>query len=124
MNRRELLAAAAALAVGPLGGRLWAAPASASRFLLVFLRGGYDCANLLIPYSSVDYYALRPHIAIARPDPNAATGALARAGFVLAPVAIFLAAVLTLGPIFVLFVKSIITVHPLPERLARERMER
>lgn len=77
MNRREMLAAAAALSVCPFGGRLWAAPASAPRFLLVFLRGGYDCANLLIPYASADYYALRPHIAIARPDPDATTGALA-----------------------------------------------
>jgi len=43
----------------------------------VFLRGGYDCANFLIPYSSSDYYALRPHIAVARPDPSAPAGAFA-----------------------------------------------
>ncbi|MDH0864911.1 DUF1501 domain-containing protein [Mitsuaria sp. GD03876] len=45
------------------------------RFLLVFLRGGYDATNLLIPTSSGFYYEQRPRIAIARPsatDVNAA----------------------------------------------------
>ncbi len=49
--------------------QLYALPQSPARFLLVFLRGGYDCANVLIPYSSDDYYEARPTIAIARPDP-------------------------------------------------------
>jgi uncharacterized protein (DUF1501 family) len=47
-------------------GRLLAAPASAPRFLLVFLRGGYDAANLLVPVSSSFYYESRPNIAIPR----------------------------------------------------------
>ena len=76
MNRRNFLTIAAALSAWTVSGRLWAAPASAPRLLLVFLRGGYDCANLLVPYSSADYYALRPHIAIPRPDPNLPAGAL------------------------------------------------
>jgi uncharacterized protein (DUF1501 family) len=58
-----------------MGGALFAAPDS-PRFLFVFLRGGYDCANALIPYSSHYYYEARPHIAIAPPDANATTGAL------------------------------------------------
>ena len=43
----------------------------------MFLRGGYDSTNFLIPYSSDFYYESRPNIAIARPDPASATGALA-----------------------------------------------
>ena len=78
MNRRQLLASGlCALGTG-VAGRLFAAPLSSPRFLLVFLRGGYDCANLLIPYSSSDYYAARPHIAIPRPVPQQMSGALAR----------------------------------------------
>ena len=42
--------------------------AASPRFLLVFLRGGYDAANLLVPASSNFYYESRPTIAIARPD--------------------------------------------------------
>ena len=56
--------------------RLYAAP-SGPRFLLVFLRGGYDATNVVIPYSSSFYYEARPTIAIARPDPGASGGALA-----------------------------------------------
>jgi uncharacterized protein (DUF1501 family) len=68
---------AAALPALTIGTRLFAAPASPARFLLVFLRGGYDCANLLIPYSSSYYYETRPRIAIARPDATSSSGALA-----------------------------------------------
>jgi uncharacterized protein (DUF1501 family) len=35
--------------------------------LFVFLRGGYDAANLLVPISSQFYYEMRPNIAIAPP---------------------------------------------------------
>ena len=80
MNRREfLLAAATAAAAAPalsFSGRLFAAPASTPRFLLVFLRGGYDCNNLLIPYSSDFYYESRPTLAIAKPDPYNANSAI------------------------------------------------
>ncbi|NDG51372.1 MAG: DUF1501 domain-containing protein, partial [Rhodospirillales bacterium] len=31
------------------GGQLWAAGAAQPCFLVVFLRGGYDAANLLVP---------------------------------------------------------------------------
>ncbi|MFI4914352.1 MAG: DUF1501 domain-containing protein [Steroidobacterales bacterium] len=89
MNRRKLLqlgAAAAAAAGLTVAGRLYAAPATAARFLLIFLRGGYDACNLLIPYSSAFYYEARPNIAIARPESSAATGALALdADWALAP---------------------------------------
>jgi uncharacterized protein (DUF1501 family) len=78
MNRREFLFAAAATAALPalsFSGKLFATPTNTPRFLLVFLRGGYDCNNLLVPYSSDFYYESRPTLAIARPDtgnPNSA----------------------------------------------------
>jgi uncharacterized protein (DUF1501 family) len=68
MRRRDLLSLAAATPAAMVAGRLWAAPAAAgSKFLLVFLRGGYDAANLLAPYSSDFYYRSRPTIAVPRP---------------------------------------------------------
>ena len=76
MNRRQVLSALTVLSTANVSTRLWATPASTPRFLLVFLRGGYDCANFLVPYSSTDYYALRPHIAIARPDPKLPAGSM------------------------------------------------
>src|SRR5256885_11372154 len=67
MNKRAFLRNAAGLFLAPLAGRLLAAPAAGnSRFLLVFLRGGYDAANVLIPVSSGFYYESRPNIAVAR----------------------------------------------------------
>src|SRR5208282_2146146 len=70
MRRRQFLtlAASSAALLGPT--RLWAAGPSHPRLLVVFLRGGYDCANLLVPISSHYYYETRPNIAIARPDPS------------------------------------------------------
>ena len=81
MNRRQFLftAATAALAAPTLSfsGKLFAAPATTPRFLLVFLRGGYDCNNLLVPYSSDFYYQSRPSLAIAKPDINNPNSAIA-----------------------------------------------
>ncbi|MGA2776685.1 MAG: DUF1501 domain-containing protein [Steroidobacteraceae bacterium] len=86
MNRRDLikLGSSALMCVG--AGRLYAAPAGGPRFLLVFLRGGYDATNFLIPYSSPYYYESRPNIAIPKPDAASNTGALALdADWALAP---------------------------------------
>jgi uncharacterized protein (DUF1501 family) len=87
MNRRELLQlGTAALAGVGVSGGLYAAPVSGPRFLLVFLRGGYDSANVLIPYASSYYYEARPTIAIAKPDVTMAAGARALDGnWALAP---------------------------------------
>ena len=87
MNRRKMIQLGSAALMGwCASGRLYAAPTTGPRFLLVFLRGGYDAANLLIPYSSSFYYESRPNIAIARPDPASNTGALALNGdWALAP---------------------------------------
>src|ERR1700722_12460564 len=87
MNRRHLLKLGSATLVSAgVAGRLFAAPTSGPRFLLVFLRGGYDSTNLLIPYSSSYYYEARPNIAIARPDPASSISAMAlNADWALAP---------------------------------------
>lgn len=77
MNRRlflQLLASSFAL---PYASRLYATPATDSRFLLVFLRGGYDAANILVPHSSSFYYEARPTLAIAKPDVTNEKAALA-----------------------------------------------
>lgn len=78
MRRRHCLQAlgASALALTTASARVMAAPhAGDVRLLLVFLRGGYDCASLLVPTSSSYYYETRPNIAIARPGQEG--GALA-----------------------------------------------
>ncbi|MEH0166951.1 DUF1501 domain-containing protein [Paucibacter sp. JuS9] len=72
MQRRHLIQAGLASIALP-GAQLFAAGADRPRFLLVFLRGGYDAANLLVPTGSSFYYESRPKIAIAKPgsEPNA-----------------------------------------------------
>nr|MBF0682044.1 DUF1501 domain-containing protein [Pseudomonas sp.] len=80
MHRRSLLkhasllalarpALATVLGTGSLfsSGRLIAAPRTDSRLLVVFMRGAYDSANLLVPSSSDFYYEARPTIAVPRP---------------------------------------------------------
>ncbi|MYN29796.1 DUF1501 domain-containing protein [Duganella levis] len=68
MKRRTLLkslaAASATLSASSMAGQLWAAPASKTRLLFVFMRGGYDATSLLVPVSSQYYYQVRPNIAI------------------------------------------------------------
>jgi uncharacterized protein (DUF1501 family) len=67
MQRRHLLQLALGTAM-PM--QLWAAAPTVSqsqpRLLVVFLRGAYDAANLLVPTSSSFYYEARPNIAIAK----------------------------------------------------------
>ncbi|MCA1863431.1 DUF1501 domain-containing protein [Janthinobacterium sp. HSC-3S05] len=75
MNRRDLLKALAAAPLFTHAGRLLAAPATDAKLLFVFLRGGYDANNLLVPVGSDFYYASRPNIAIAKPGED--NGALA-----------------------------------------------
>ena len=68
MQRRQLLQTLASTGLMWCSGRLMAAGTQQPRFLLVFLRGGYDAANLLVPVSSSFYYEARPGIAIAQPS--------------------------------------------------------
>jgi uncharacterized protein (DUF1501 family) len=74
MERRQVLELLLAASATPVAARLCAAPAPGARFLLVFLRGGYDAANVLVPASSSFYYEARPNIAIRKPGsgPDAA----------------------------------------------------
>ncbi len=70
MDRRRFLQTTAAAVLATSARRLWAAPMLAQdspRFVLVFLRGGYDAANVLVPYASDFYYESRPHIAVPQP---------------------------------------------------------
>jgi len=76
LSRRSLLKLALAGAAHPLlpvrgiVSQAFAAPGAAdAKFLLVFLRGGYDAANVVIPVGSPFYYESRPTIAIPKPDP-------------------------------------------------------
>jgi uncharacterized protein (DUF1501 family) len=66
MQRRDLLKSA--LYAAPLftAGRLYAAPMSGPRLLVVFLRGAYDASNIVIPVSSDFYYSARPNLAVPR----------------------------------------------------------
>ena len=59
MNRRELIRTLAALAPLTVAGRVWAAPATDARMLVVFLRGAYDAANVVVPVSSMTIHIER-----------------------------------------------------------------
>jgi uncharacterized protein (DUF1501 family) len=70
MDRRDVLRALALAGPLTITGRLYAAPQTSTRLLVVFLRGAYDAANVVIPVSSEFYYQSRPTLAIARPNPS------------------------------------------------------
>jgi uncharacterized protein (DUF1501 family) len=67
MNRRHFLRCASTVSLAATGIRLMAAEPGTPRVLIVFLRGAYDAASLLVPIDSSFYYEQRPHIAVARP---------------------------------------------------------
>ncbi len=86
MHRRRILQlmASAPLAFG--ASRLYAAPAAAgNKLLVVFMRGAYDAASLLVPASSDFYYESRPTIAIARPGSGAGAALPLADGWALHP---------------------------------------
>jgi uncharacterized protein (DUF1501 family) len=65
MGRRTFMAGLAGAAPLCTAGRLYAAPeASNQKLLIVFLRGAYDAANIVIPTASDFYYASRPSLAV------------------------------------------------------------
>ncbi len=76
MNRRDLLKSGVVAASLVTAGRAFAVPAAHHRLLVVFLRGAYDAANIVIPTGSDFYYASRPTIAVAKPNPADAASAL------------------------------------------------
>jgi uncharacterized protein (DUF1501 family) len=68
MQRRTFLQTLSAAAFAAQGMRLYAGPETEPKCLVVFLRGGYDCANVLVPYASPFYSEARPGLALPRPD--------------------------------------------------------
>jgi len=73
MQRRQLLARSTILPLAWGHARLFAAAPGTPRLLLVFMRGGYDAASLLVPISSPFYYEARPDIALAKPSTDLAS---------------------------------------------------
>jgi len=76
MNRREFLKSFSAAVPMTVAGRVWAAPKTDLRLLVVFLRGAYDATNVLIPISSDFYYEARPTLAVPRPGRGSVDAAL------------------------------------------------
>ena len=60
MNRRDLIKAFAGAVPLTVAGRVWAAPATDARLLVVFLRGAYDAANVVVPIGSDFYHTVAP----------------------------------------------------------------
>src|SRR5215467_2197055 len=77
MDRRDFVRAGIGGALALAAARLWAAPAAGNtKLLVVMLRGAYDGASLLVPYSSEFYYRARPTIAVPRPDSGSPAAAI------------------------------------------------
>lgn len=76
MNKRQFLKNMALLSLSslvPLGVQGWVARSQAQsndmpRLVVIFLRGGVDALNLVVPYQDNAYYEARPTIAINRPS--------------------------------------------------------
>jgi len=77
MHRRDVLKGLAATLPLTVAGRVWAAPKADMRTLVVFLRGAYDAANVVIPVSSAFYYESRPTIAVPKPGTKSTDAAIA-----------------------------------------------
>ncbi|MEO6625372.1 MAG: DUF1501 domain-containing protein [Burkholderiaceae bacterium] len=91
---------------------VWAAPgawaqsqrsAGDGRLVVLFLRGAYDGLSALVPHGDSNYYALRPNIAIPRPDGTAQTALALDAQFGLHP---------ALAPLFPLWKQGVLTALP------------
>ena len=87
MKRRKLLTIASLATTGmllPVGLNSWVARGTGSannrkRLVVVFLRGGVDGLNILVPHQEANYYKLRPTIAV--PYPDRENGAIDLDGF-------------------------------------------
>ena len=78
LDRRSFLKAGAVIGAGALVGPRLVFGANHGKpsdtVVVVFLRGGMDPLQAIVPYGDADYRRLRPTIAI--PQPGAANGAL------------------------------------------------
>lgn len=83
MDRRSFLNAGFACLASSATCLARTAEAAASDRVLVvlFMRGGWDGLNVVVPHGDDDYYRLRPSIAIPRPQSGAAYPALDLDGF-------------------------------------------
>ena len=87
MKRRKLLTIASLATAGmllPVGFNSWVARGTDSsnnrkRLVVIFLRGGMDGLNILVPHQEADYYKARPTIAV--PYPDRENGAIDLDGF-------------------------------------------
>ena len=78
VSRRQILTGATLAAAGASGRGLSALAsvivgsqahrAGADTLVALFLRGGADGLNIVVPYGDDDYYRLRPNLALARPN--------------------------------------------------------
>ncbi|MEO8122323.1 MAG: hypothetical protein ABI606_23750, partial [Rhodoferax sp.] len=73
------------------------------RLVVVFLRGAYDGLSALVPHGDANYYALRPSIALPRPDGTAQTTLLLDDNFGLHP---------ALAPLMPLWRQGVLTALP------------
>ncbi|MGL6077169.1 DUF1501 domain-containing protein [Methyloversatilis discipulorum] len=81
MNRRDLLKGLFALPLcGGLSSFAHAAP-SQRVLVVVFMRGGWDGLNVIVPHGDDTYYGLRPNIAVRPPSDGDSAAALDLDGF-------------------------------------------
>lgn len=78
MKRRDFLIQSSlfsASTIAAVGSNAWVARSATNktnqqRLIVIFLRGGVDGLNVVVPYSETAYYKARPKIAIPKPDKN------------------------------------------------------
>ncbi|WP_414564868.1 MULTISPECIES: DUF1501 domain-containing protein [unclassified Anabaena] len=78
MKRREFLIHSglfSASTIAAVGSNAWVARSATNnsnpqRLIVIFLRGGVDGLNVVVPYSETAYYQARPKIAIPKPGKN------------------------------------------------------
>ena len=91
LRRRRLLQALAGTSTAWAMPSLWAQgddnkrTGGGGRLVLVFLRGAYDGLSACVPYGEPNYYAVRPNIAIPKPDGTNQTALALDATFGLHP---------------------------------------
>ena len=107
IHRRHALQTLLGAATAWAAPMAWAQSARAGqtdgRLVVVFLRGAYDGLSALVPHGDANYYALRPSIALPRPDGTAQTALLLDDTFGLHP---------SLAPLMPLWKQGVLTALP------------
>src|SRR5512143_1870492 len=90
LARRELLKKSGVLAMGMLAWPAWmprvalrasAAQTKSDTLVAIFMRGGVDGLNVIVPHGDKDYYAARETIAVAQPNASQPNSAIDVDGF-------------------------------------------